>query len=76
MGIGGGGPSIAGTELGRSGVGSGGRSGLPKPIVRADFLGGGGCSLLAGGSACCSAGTSVGCSCLTPFLAGNAGVGL
>lgn len=71
-GIGGGAPSFTGTVLGRSG----GCIGLPKPIDNADFLGGGGCSLLAGGSVGVSSGTGTGSSCLTPVLEGRAGVGL
>ena len=78
IGTGGGTPSIAGTELGRSAGTLGsclGCDGLPKPIVSADFLGGGGaCTLLAGSSSCASSDTGVACSCLTLVLAGSVGL--
>lgn len=48
---------------------------FPKPIVSADFLGGGAVMRL-GGSTSASSSTGVGCSCLTLFLAGRAGTGL
>ena len=44
-------------------------------MVSADFLGGGAVMRL-GGSGCVSSSMDVGCSCLTPFLAGKGGVGL
>lgn len=49
---------------------------LPNPIVSADFLGGGAVMRCGDGSTCVSSCIGVGCSCLTPFLAGSAGVGL
>lgn len=48
---------------------------FPKPMVSADFLGGGAVMRL-GCSTCASSSIDVGWSCLTPFLAGSGGVGL
>ena len=48
---------------------------FPKPMVSADFLGGGAVMRL-GCSTCASSSIDVGWSCLTPVLAGSGGVGL